>query len=262
MSAPSLSDHAPSPAPDRSEPPAPWLVHGPMTTDVRRLRAWRDAGITTVLDTGTDGVDRPAPTIAGMDIVRGIGIGTAAETTSTERLLAHLLDEIDRCPTGATFLTCEIDGSGLLIGVERTLRAIGTAHVLTGVPVLVCTDSRATTGLDVAQVFGEEFVDPRSVLLTGCGDTTDVEHLTELADLGYRLGIDRSGSGTPTPTDRVDVVAELCRRGHAHSMVLVPDLTAGPPGRPDLAPALHHAGVRPTHLDAMLCGTLRSWLGR
>ncbi|MGH9297175.1 MAG: phosphotriesterase-related protein, partial [Acidimicrobiales bacterium] len=53
---------------------------------------------------------------------------------------------------------------------------------------------------------------------------TEADHLSELAEAGYLLGMDRFGiESTLDFAGRVEIVAELCRRGYAKSMVLSHD---------------------------------------
>jgi phosphotriesterase-related protein len=79
-------------------------------------------------------------------------------------------------------------------------------------------------GLMVKKVFAQEGVDPRRVVLGHSGDTTDADHLCELADAGFVLGMDRFGINLETTFEaRADTVVEMCRRGYAESMVLSQD---------------------------------------
>ena len=67
-------------------------------------------------------------------------------------------------------------------------------------------------------------VDPTRVVLGHSGDSTDADHLSRLADLGYTLGMDRFGIDAILPfEDRVATVAEMVKRGYADRMVLSHD---------------------------------------
>lgn len=67
-------------------------------------------------------------------------------------------------------------------------------------------------------------MDARRVVLGHSGDTTDVDHLAELADAGFVLGMDRFGINLEITFEaRADTVVEMCRRGYAGSMVLSQD---------------------------------------
>jgi phosphotriesterase-related protein len=140
---------------------------------------------------------------------------------------------------------------------------------------MVHTHPRSQTGLAVQQVLAEEGVAPAAVLLAHSGDSTDADHLSQLAEAGFLLGMDRFGIDTGLDFDsRVGIVVEMCRRGYAGSMVLSqdaacyidwvsPDLLAFLPnwhylhvGR-DVVPALLDRGVTQEQVDAMLIGNPR-----
>ena len=124
----------------------------------------------------------------------------------------------------AGMLKCSIDEPGLTPGVERVMRAVARAHLATGCPITVHTHPGTRQGLVVRRVMGEEGVEPDRVVLGHSGDTTDVDHLAELADAGFWLGMDRFGINVDTTFEaRADTVVELCRRGCADRMVLSHD---------------------------------------
>ena len=76
----------------------------------------------------------------------------------------------------------------------------------------------------VQRVFGEEGVDPGRIVLGHSGDTTDADHLCQLADAGFVLGMDRFGINLATTFEaRADIVVEMCRRGYAGQLVLAHD---------------------------------------
>jgi phosphotriesterase-related protein len=124
----------------------------------------------------------------------------------------------------AGLLKCAIDHQGMTRGVERVMRAVAQAHRRTGVPITVHTHPTSQQGFAVKKVFDEEGVDPRRVVLGHSGDSTDVDHLSELADAGFLLGMDRFGLNLATTFEaRADTVVEMCRRGYADRMVLSQD---------------------------------------
>ena len=116
----------------------------------------------------------------------------------------------------AAFLKCAIDDQGMTPGVERVLRAVCRAHAETGAPVTVHTHPHSGTGRDAVRVLREEGADLTKVVLGHSGDSTDLDYLSELADAGCLLGMDRFGLDLITPfEDRVGTVAALCERGYA-----------------------------------------------
>ncbi|MCU1595102.1 MAG: putative phosphotriesterase [Frankiales bacterium] len=194
----------------------------------------------------------------------------------TEMFVRDITEGIGGTGVRAGMLKCAIDRPGLTPGVERVMRSVGRAHHATGTPITVHTHPGRRTGLDVHRVLCvEEGVDPRAIVLGHSGDSTDADHLTQLAELGFVLGMDRFGINVGRSFDeRVDVVVELCRRGFSDRMVLSQDaacyidwlsqeVLASLPQwhylhlHDDVLPALRARGVTQEQVDEMLVGVPR-----
>lgn len=151
--------------------------------------------------------------------------GAEVPDPMVDMFVGDIEDGIAGTGVKATLLKCAIDAQGLTPGVDRVMRAVARAHRRTGTPVTVHTHPGSHTALEVKRVLcDEEGVDPRRVVLGHSGDTTDVDHLTELAEAGFVLGMDRFGINLDTTFEaRADTVVEMCRRGYADQMVLSQD---------------------------------------
>lgn len=69
-----------------------------------------------------------------------------------------------------------------------------------------------------------EGADLSRVVIGHSGDTTDIDYLTELADAGSLLGMDRFGLDVLLPfEDRIDTVVELVRCGYLDKVVIAHD---------------------------------------
>jgi phosphotriesterase-related protein len=156
---------------------------------------------------------------------RGPALGVDMPDPMVEMFVGDISGGIAGTGVRAAFLKCAIDEPGLTNGVERVMRAVAKAHHATGAPITVHTHPATQTGLEVKRVMcEEEGVDPRRIVLGHSGDSSDVAHLTELADAGFILGMDRFGINLATTAEaRADTVVELCRRGYAGQMVLSHD---------------------------------------
>lgn len=148
--------------------------------------------------------------------------GAEVPDPMVDMFVGDIEDGIAGTGVKAALLKCAIDAQGLTPGVDRVMRAVARAHQRTGTPITVHTHPGSHTALEVKRVLcDEEGVDPRRVVLGHSGDTTDVDHLTELADAGFVLGMDRFGINLDTTFEaRADTVVEMCRRGYADQMVL------------------------------------------
>ncbi|HEY4376012.1 MAG TPA: hypothetical protein VGM93_02595, partial [Acidimicrobiales bacterium] len=208
---------------------------------------------------------------------RGPGALPGLPEPMVDLFVRDITEGIQGTDIRAALLKCAIDRSGLTAGVERVLRACGQASLQTGTPLMVHTHPGSQTGLDVQRVLTEEGVDPSKVQLAHSGDSTDADHLAALADAGYLLGMDRFGIDVALDFDsRVGIVATMCERGYAGSMVLSqdascyidwlqPDLLEFMPNwnylhvQRDVVPALLERGVTQNQVDQMLVGNPRRW---
>jgi phosphotriesterase-related protein len=123
----------------------------------------------------------------------------------------------------AAVLKCVTDEAGLTPAVERVLRAVGQAHRQTGVPISTHTHAGLRRGLDQQRILVAEGVDLSRVVIGHSGDTTDYDYLCALVDAESYLGRDRFGLETVAFEQRVGIVAEMCRCGHADRTVLSHD---------------------------------------
>lgn len=259
-----------------------------------RLNTLKAAGIDTIVDLTVLGLGRHVPSLAkvaaltDLNIILSTGAYTFNEVPgpfrffgpgllcdAPEPLVAHFVRDITEGMAGTDIkageLKCAIDEPGLTPGVERIMRAVARTHRITGVPITVHTAPLAETGLIVQRILAEEGVNLEDVVIGHCGDTTDIDYLTRLADKGSLLGMDRFGINfTLTPASRVKTIAEMVRRGYSDQLVLshdcccwsdfFPDMEQYARALPDhhylhirndVIPALLEAGVTQREVDKM-----------
>jgi phosphotriesterase-related protein len=275
--------------------PGEWDEEERVADAVTKLRALTALGVATIVDPTVIGLGRDIPRIqrinaeVDLNVVVATGVYTYHDVPNWFRyrppgamadlFVRELTEGIAGTGVRAAFLKCAVDEEGLNPGVEQVLRAVADAHRRTGAPVMVHTHAGTRTGADVWRLLAGEGVDPHRVVLAHSGDTTDADHLCELAEAGFVLGMDRFGIDTTLGfEERVAVVAELVRRGHAGSMVLAHDAACYidwlAPGlrehilprwhyghlHADVLPALRERGVTDADLTTMLVDNPRRWL--
>ncbi|QXC62464.1 hypothetical protein KSP35_06595 [Aquihabitans sp. G128] len=214
---------------------------------VAKLTALADQGVRSIVDPTVVGLGRYIPRIQRvaeqvpqLNIVVATGCYTygdvpfffhhrgpavGMEEPMVGLFVGDITDGIAGTGVRAGLLKCAIDEQGLTAGVERVMRAVGQASLATGTPITVHTHPGTETGSIVQRVLcQEEGVAPERIVLGHSGDSTDVDHLSTLADAGFVLGMDRFGINLAiTFEERADTVVELCRRGYAERMVLSQD---------------------------------------
>jgi phosphotriesterase-related protein len=274
-----------------------WDEEARVADAIAKLNALYAKGIHTIVDPTVWGLGRYIPRIQRIAAATQVNIIVATGLYVFEELpqqYAHrgpglLLDipepmvtDFSRditegiADTGvkAAFLKCCMETAEPTPGVERITRAIARTHLQTGAPITVHTSGLHQGGRAAVRIFTEEGVDLSKVMIGHAGDSNDLDYLTELADAGVLLGMDRFGLDVFNPgTERVKTIAALASRGYAPSMVLAHDANcfidywggahdaARPVAMPnwhyehisdDVLPALLEAGVTQAQIDTML----------
>lgn len=277
--------------------PADWDEDVRVAHAARQLSKAAERGIRTIADPTVIGLGRDIERIkrvaalTEVNIIVAAGIYTFSEvpfyfryrtrrmTASredpmTDMFVADITSGIGETGVRAAFLKCAIDEQGLTRGVERVLRAVARAHVLTGAPVTVHTHPGTEAGLVALDVLRDEGADLSRVVIGHSGDSRDLDYLMRLADSGCLLGMDRFGIGVPPSLEwRSDTIAALCERGYAGSMVLSHDAACYIDWYPhddetaghytyihdEVLPALAERGVSAAQIETMLVGNPRRY---
>jgi phosphotriesterase-related protein len=277
--------------------PADFNEEARVTHAIGQLRKAAERGISTIADPTVIGLGRDITRIkrvaenSQVNIIVATGIYTFSEvpfyfryrsrrmTASredpmTDMFVADITSGIGETGVRAAFLKCAIDEQGLTRGVERVLRAVARAHVLTGAPVTVHTHPETGAGLVAVDVLRDEGADLSRVVIGHSGDSRDLDYLMRLADAGCLLGMDRFGIGMPPSLEwRSDMIAALCERGYAGSMVLSHDAACYIDWYPhdeetagnytyihdEVLPALTERGVSAAQIETMLVGNPRRY---
>jgi phosphotriesterase-related protein len=267
---------------------------------IQKLDELKALGIDTVVDLTVVGLGRDIPRLVqvarqtSMQIVVATGLWSldtlphyfdsrvlrpAYVDTMTEMFEQDVTEGIAGTGVRAGVLKCAVDEAGLNPGLEMVLRAVARVHLRTGIPISTHTHAATRRGLEQQRIFTEEGVDLSRVVIGHSGDTTDLGYLETLLAAGSTLGMDRFGVNVLLPLEeRVRVVAELCRRGHAGKLVLSHDascynhhipeevLTTVVPSwhfrhiPDDVLPALQEAGVSDLEIHQMLVDNPRDIL--
>jgi phosphotriesterase-related protein len=271
----------------------------------RKLTELKQLGVDTIVDLTVVGTGRDIPLVAravegtGLQVVVATGIytyndlpkvfyfrGPGTELGGDDELMISLfMRDIEEGIQGtgikAGILKCATDEPGVTSGVERVLRAVAEAHRRTGVPISTHTHAPTRRGLQQQAIFEEEGIDLTRVIIGHSGDSTDIGYLEQLVAKGSYIGMDRFGIDVQLPfEDRVNTVAEMCKRGHADKMVLSHDAAcfidwlpqeAIPVALPnwhyrhiheDVLPALRERGVDEAQIEQMLVHNPREFFSR
>jgi phosphotriesterase-related protein len=281
--------------------PELWDEEQVVAEAVEKLNGLAALGVSTIVDPTVVGLGRDVKRVArvnaraDINIVVATGLYTlgdvpllfrfqgpgtllGGEEPMVKLFVKDLTEGIADTGIRAAFLKCAIEES-LTPGVERVMRAVARAHLLTGAPIVVHTSAAHQTGLVAQDVFRSEGVDPGALVLGHSGDTADLDYVRKLIDQGSYVGMDRFGLDPYLPGEqRVANVVRLVGEGLAGRLMLSHDYSCHidwfPPGaREQIAPnwnfsciheqvlpALRRAGVTEQQITTMLTDNPRQFL--
>jgi phosphotriesterase-related protein len=272
---------------------------------VEKLNALKALGIDTIVDPTVWGLGRYIPRVqrvaaqTDVNIIVATGLYTydeiphqyehrgpgllvdSPQDPMVEDFTGDITDGIAGTGVKAAFLKCVVEAKGITPGVARNLRACAATHRATGAPITVHTSSTTQAGRLLLEFFRAEDVDLTKVVIGHAGDSNDLDYLTEMADSGAILGMDRFGLDIYNPTaSRVDTIVALADAGYADRMVLAHDASCYIdyfPGKTqaaiatiapnwnfthistDVLPMLREQGVTEAQLNQMLVDTPRRY---
>jgi phosphotriesterase-related protein len=180
----------------------------------------------------------------------------------------------------AGFIKCATDAQGITPDVEKVLRAAARAHKKTGVPIMTHSHPASGTGLMQMDIFEDEGVDPKRVLIGHCGDTDSLEYLYKVIKRGPFMGMDRYGLtgqfGCSAERRNATLIA-LAKEGYADRMFLSQDYCCSIDWFPpevakemfpkwsmtyvldEIIPELMEAGVTEEQIHTMMVDNARRW---
>jgi phosphotriesterase-related protein len=285
----------------RQNYPDYWNEQKRVTDAINQLGELKNLGIDTIVDPTVIGLGRYIPRIqwineqVDLNIIPATGLYTYNDVPfqfhyqgpgtlfdmpepMVDMFVKDLTEGIADTGVKAAFLKCAIEADGMTPGVERVMRAVAAAHRRTGAPITVHTNVHNQSGLMALKLLKEEDVDLTKVVMGHSGDSTDIGYLTQLADAGCLLGMDRFGLDVLLPfEDRVDTVARLARSGYAEKVVLAHDASCFIDWFPeskraevapnwnyrhiseDVLPALRERGVTEEQITTMLVDNPRRY---
>ena len=248
---------------------ADWVdVDAVIESASEELRKAKDVGVQTVCDLTPINIGRDIHVIkeaaarAEINVIASTGLYYHEEPwldawppeKLVEWLIRDITDGIQGTEAKAGLIKCATNESGVTDFNKKLLQVAAQLHVETGVPISTHTDVHCRSGLGQQDVFEEQGVDLSRVVIGHCGDSKDIAYLTEILERGSFIGMDRFGLDMILATEqRVDVIAELCRNGHADRMVLSHDACCHIDFFPEFSPALRASLVPNWHFRHIPC---------
>lgn len=201
----------------------------PMVRVLTQLGLAKKGGINTIVDLTTLDLGRnvnfleEASRLSGVNIIATTGwwldIPRFFEDISVKSMAEVFIREIRDGIAGtnirAGLLKSASDMEGVSPGARIILRAIAAAHHETGVPIALHSYPAGQVGREQLRILKDEGVELNRVKMDHSNDTTDVEYLTYLLDMGCYLGLDRYPGGVTSSEARTRTMKTLIDAGYA-----------------------------------------------
>jgi phosphotriesterase-related protein len=199
------------------------------------LRIAKSEGISCIVDGGHPDMGRDLNFLrqiavkSGMPIVAGGGFYTQPfypkeiSTMSEEQIVQALLKQVDTDPIG---VFGEIGSWDDITKDERKVfRAIGKAHVATGVPIFTHTGIPGKSALEQLDILEDAGVNPNRVVIGHLGNLVDanVQVQKAICRRGAFIGFDRQGG--PGDAQQVPMVIALLEAGFADNLMFSADIS-------------------------------------
>jgi phosphotriesterase-related protein len=223
------------------------LGDDPLGRAVEKLKKAKEGGVNTIVDATTTDLGRDINFIAeasrrsGVNIIAVSGwwrdIPRFFQAASAEQLAEVFVREIEKGISGtdikAGVLKAASDYGGVTPQEETVLRAVGRAHLKTGVPIMLHSYSPGQVGWQQLDILKQEGVDPKRVKMDHSNDTTDTEYLIQLLEQGCYLGLDRYPGRVTSSEARTNTMKALIDAGYANRLCPSHDSSAIPFLGPD-----------------------------
>ena len=205
------------------------LGNSPLERAVDDLKRAKEGGVDTILDATTPDLGRDVNFLSEVSRQSGVNIIICTgwwltvpaifATLSISQLTGMFVRNIEKGIAGtgirAGILKAAADMPGVTPELEKVLRAVGRAHLKTGVPIMLHSYSPGQVGRQQLVILKEEGVNPKRIKLDHSNDTTDTEYLIALLKEGCYLGLDRYPGRNTSPAARTRTMKALIDAGYA-----------------------------------------------
>lgn len=206
-------------------------LFGPPEREARAIAALRrakDAGVQTIVDATTYDLGRDPELLrvvaegSGVNIINATGwwldVPRFVKGVSPNQMAREFVRDVEEGFRGtdikAGILKCAADFEGVTPELETMARAVGRAHLETGLNIMVHSYPTGQVARRQLEILAEEGVDLTKVKVDHSNDTTDLEYLEWILDQGCYLGLDRYPGRLVSPHMRTVTLKHLIDAGH------------------------------------------------
>jgi len=212
---------------------------------VAGLKRTKAGGVDTVVDMTTVDLGRDVDFIkeaskrSGVNIVACTGwwldvprfingsTGSVNAVRMADSFAREIEDGIGDTGIKAGIIKAASDVDGVTPPLEMMLRAAAKAHLKTGVPIAIHSYHPGQVARQQIEILKDEGVNLKHVKVDHANDTTDVEYLTWMLELGCYLGLDRYPGRNTSSMSRTKTMKALIDAGYVDKLCPSHDCSMG-----------------------------------
>ncbi|MBQ0140420.1 MAG: phosphotriesterase [Kurthia sp.] len=259
------------------------------------VKSVQKQGVKTICDPTIAGMGRDVKFLERIANETGIQIVTATGYYSFNEIPMHFQTHdidylaeafirdievgIQNTTIKAGFLKCATEDQGVTPDVEKVLRAVARAQKRTGVPIMTHSHPASENGLKQLEIFLEEGVNPKAIMIGHSGDTTDLTYIQKLLDSGAFIGMDRYGQGPLPYPERNETLLKVLKQGNTNRVFLSQDYCCSIDWYPDemvkemlpewsmtflldeVIPTLQKEGITDEQIHTIMYDNVQNWFG-
>jgi phosphotriesterase-related protein len=238
---------------------APYNREAALQTNLEVIKIAKAVGIDTIIDATTNDVGGRDPELykelakkTDFNIICSTGLFTEHEGAPAyfkmrmnfgkdiSKMISELFIKEITSGIGKTGVRAGVikvgTGGKITLYEEAVLKSAVVAQKATGVPIITHTDG-PTGGVEQAEIFIREGADLKKVMIGHVSNSKDIEYHKAILAKGGSIAFDRLGLLCNQDAFNVKNIAELCKQGYAHKIMLSHDTCNFWLGRPFLADA-------------------------
>ncbi len=142
-----------------------------------------------------------------------------SEETLAEYIVA------DAKETNAGIIKAAVENETISTFNEKLLKATAIAHQKLGLPIILHTNAHNKNGFAALEILLGYGVRPECINVGHLSDTEDIDYITEIANYGCFVGLDRFYNNTSEDyiNKKLKAISKLCEQGFANKIILSHD---------------------------------------
>ena len=204
------------------------------TESITELKRLKDTyGMNLFIDCTPVNIGRDVDLLKKVSEESGVHIVCSTGFYYTDEAVLHNMSEetlaeyfiCDAKEINAGIIKAAVEDENIGVFNKKLLKATALAHKKLGLPVVLHTNAHNKNGLAAVEILLDCGVSPECITVGHLSDTEDIDYITEIAKIGFYIGLDRLYNNTSQEyiSKKLKTILKLCERGYSDRIILSHD---------------------------------------